>query len=263
MLSPRHHKAKARSVAASCGWSTRAVRHSPSSISASSKVCSKSTRTRFLAVISLEVLFPKDLFGLCPYILNSGWRRKCEKFRIPIQQSYFDLQHPGRSQNIDHSKNQQWNSTSDFEPKLYLSSKRHLGQIPLRNGILKRSHQWDTAIIWSNSSTLRAHFLGLNFVGEDHSCMPSFWGHLFSANQLSPWSNPQDPGCCCSSCCCSSCCCSRCIPSTSWTQYFEHNLIGKRLMELNLVWNGTLGWEAFTAYSLGATKKIECVNAKK
>ena len=103
-----------------------------------------------------------------------------------------------------------------------------------------------------------AYFLGLNFVGEDHSCMPSFWGHLFSANQLSPWSNPQDPGCCCSSCCCS-----RCIPSTSWTQYFEHNLIGKRLMELNLVWNGTLGWEAFTAYSLGATKKIECVNAKK
>ena len=128
MLSPRHHKAKAPSVAASCGWSTRAVRHSPSSISASSKVCSKSTRTPILGNYKSEVLFPKDLFGLCPYILNSGWRRKCEKFRIPIQQSYFDLQHPGRSQNIDHSKNQQWNSTSDFEPKLHLSSKRHLGQ---------------------------------------------------------------------------------------------------------------------------------------
>ena len=39
-----------------CQW---AVRHSPSSISASFKVCSKSTRTRFLAVISLRHFFPK------------------------------------------------------------------------------------------------------------------------------------------------------------------------------------------------------------
>ena len=58
-LSPWHHNAKALFVAASCGWSTRAVRHSPSSISASSKVCSKSNRTRFLAVISLRYFLPK------------------------------------------------------------------------------------------------------------------------------------------------------------------------------------------------------------
>ena len=57
-LSPWHHKAKAPRVAASCGWSTRAVRHSPSSTSAS-KVLSGSTRTRFLAVISLSSFFPK------------------------------------------------------------------------------------------------------------------------------------------------------------------------------------------------------------
>ena len=57
--SPWHHKAKAPSVAASCGWSTRAVRHSPSSISASSNVCSKLTETRFLAVRSLRCIFPK------------------------------------------------------------------------------------------------------------------------------------------------------------------------------------------------------------
>ena len=56
---PWHHKAKALSVDASCGRSTRAVRNSPSSISASSKVLSGSTRTRFLAVISLRYLFPK------------------------------------------------------------------------------------------------------------------------------------------------------------------------------------------------------------
>ena len=59
LLSPWHHKAKAIFVAASCGWSTRAVRHSPSSISASSNVCSKLTKTRFLAVISLRCIFPK------------------------------------------------------------------------------------------------------------------------------------------------------------------------------------------------------------
>ena len=59
VLSPWHHKAKALCVAASCGWSTRAVRHSPSFISALSKVCSKSTRTRFLAVISLRCFLPK------------------------------------------------------------------------------------------------------------------------------------------------------------------------------------------------------------
>ena len=58
-LCPWHHKTKALCVAASCGWSTRAVRHSPSSISASSKVVSGSTKTRFLAVTSLRYLFPK------------------------------------------------------------------------------------------------------------------------------------------------------------------------------------------------------------
>ena len=93
--SPWHHKAKALPVAASCGWSTRAVRHSPSSISASSKVCSKSTRTRFLAVTSLRCFFPKaplaavfkswtveegksDRSSACPFgkatfMLSIGW----------------------------------------------------------------------------------------------------------------------------------------------------------------------------------------------
>ena len=58
-LSPWHHKAKALPVAASCGWSTRAVRNSPSSISASSKVLSRPARTSFLAVISLRHFCPK------------------------------------------------------------------------------------------------------------------------------------------------------------------------------------------------------------
>ena len=53
-LSPGHHKAKANFVAATCGWSTKTVRHSPSSISASSNVFSGSARTRFLAVTSLR-----------------------------------------------------------------------------------------------------------------------------------------------------------------------------------------------------------------
>ena len=57
--SPWHHKAQALFVAASCGWSTRAVRHSPSSISASCKVLSGSIKTRFLAVISLRHFRPK------------------------------------------------------------------------------------------------------------------------------------------------------------------------------------------------------------
>ena len=62
-LSPWHHKAKAVFVAASCGWSTRAVRHSPSSISAASNVLLGSTRTRLLAVISLRH-FRQRLVGL-------------------------------------------------------------------------------------------------------------------------------------------------------------------------------------------------------
>ena len=73
-LSPWHHKAKASRVAASCGWSARAVRHSPSSISASSKVCSKSTRTRFSAVISLRCFFPKArwAFVLTSWTVEEG-----------------------------------------------------------------------------------------------------------------------------------------------------------------------------------------------
>ena len=58
-LSPWHHKAKALLVAASCGWSTRTVRHSPSLICASSNVCSKLTKTRFSPVISLRCFCPK------------------------------------------------------------------------------------------------------------------------------------------------------------------------------------------------------------
>ena len=58
-LSPWHHNAKAVFVAASCGWSSRAVRHSPSSISAASNVLLGSTRTRLLAVISLRHFRPK------------------------------------------------------------------------------------------------------------------------------------------------------------------------------------------------------------
>ena len=65
VLSPWHHKAKALFVAASCGWSTRAVRHSPSSIWASSKVLSGSTRTRFFAVISLRNFCPKARWVTC------------------------------------------------------------------------------------------------------------------------------------------------------------------------------------------------------
>ena len=94
-LSPWHHNAKALFVAASCGWSTRAVRHSPSSISASSKVCSKSNRTRFLGSDKSEVLFAKGSLGCCPYILNRGRRQKCQKFSMPIRQSYIHLKHLG------------------------------------------------------------------------------------------------------------------------------------------------------------------------
>ena len=67
VLSPWHHKAKALSVAAICGWSTRAVRHSLSSIPASSKVVSGSTRTRFFAVTSLRYFFPTLPLGLEPW----------------------------------------------------------------------------------------------------------------------------------------------------------------------------------------------------
>ena len=70
-----HHKAKALTVAACCGWSTSAVRHSPSSISSSFKVCSKLTKTRFLAAISplekstlLRCFFPKVCWAA---VLNS------------------------------------------------------------------------------------------------------------------------------------------------------------------------------------------------
>ena len=96
--SPWHHEAKALSVAASCVWSTRAVRHSPSSISASSKACSKSTRTRFLAVISQ--IFTKGSLGLCPYVLNRGRRQKWQKFSMPMRQSYIYLNHFRRPPNM-------------------------------------------------------------------------------------------------------------------------------------------------------------------
>ena len=59
VLSPWHHKAKALFDAASCGWSTRTVRHSPSFICASSKVCSRLTKTRFSPVIILRCFCPK------------------------------------------------------------------------------------------------------------------------------------------------------------------------------------------------------------
>ena len=200
-LSPWHHKAKAFPVAASCGWSTRAVRHSPSSISVSSKVCSKSTRTRFLAVISLRSFFPKVCWAA---VLNS-W-------------------------SVDEGRSVRSSGFPFSEVTLTCSIRdvRILTTQKISNEILLQT--------LSLSCTSAANGIWVNFPSKT----------------LSPWSNPQDPGCCCSSCCCS-----RCIPSTSWTQaYFEHNLIGKRLMESNLVWNGNLGWEAFTACSLGATKKI-------
>ena len=59
VLSPWHHKAKAILVAASCGWSTRTVRHCPSFLCDSSKVCSKLTKTRFSPVIILRCFCPK------------------------------------------------------------------------------------------------------------------------------------------------------------------------------------------------------------
>ena len=61
VLSPWHHKAKAVLVAASCGWSTRTVRHCPSFLCDSSKVCSKLTKTRFSPVIILRCFCPKAL----------------------------------------------------------------------------------------------------------------------------------------------------------------------------------------------------------
>ena len=40
-----------------------------------------------------EALFSKDSLGLCPYILNRGRRQKCEKFSVPIRQSYVYVNH--------------------------------------------------------------------------------------------------------------------------------------------------------------------------
>ena len=74
-LSPWHHKAKALFVAASCGWSTRAVRHSPSSISASSKVCLKLTQIRFLAVISLRYFFPRIPRACWQSLTLEAWKK--------------------------------------------------------------------------------------------------------------------------------------------------------------------------------------------
>ena len=81
-LSPWHHKANAPSVATSCGWSIRAVRHSPSSISASSKVCSKLSKTLFSAVTSLRYFFPKALWAsvITSWTVEQGWSVRSSGF---------------------------------------------------------------------------------------------------------------------------------------------------------------------------------------
>ena len=120
VLSPWHHKAKAYSVDASCGWSTRAVRHSPSSLSASSKVCSRFIKTRFLAVISrryfsqrlvgplslhfepwmkAEVLEAPDSHSAKRHVfLASSWRRPNKSWRLKTwaMNLYFTRLEPDR-----------------------------------------------------------------------------------------------------------------------------------------------------------------------
>ena len=108
------------------------------------------------------MLFPKRLLGLSPYILNCGRRQKCQKFRVPIQQSYFDLQHPGRSQNIDHSKDQQWNSTSDFEPK------------PSKNRIILLQFRESRIVHWYCSN----HWMNLKIRKPQICCEETFMGFL-------------------------------------------------------------------------------------
>ena len=107
-LSPWHHSAKALFVAANCGWSTRAARHSPSSISASSKACSNSTRTRFLAVISLRCFFLKArwAFVLTSWTMEEG--RSAKSSACPFGKATFirsiELRRP---QNLNDSSNDQ------------------------------------------------------------------------------------------------------------------------------------------------------------
>ena len=66
---PQHHKAKAASVAANCGWRTTSVRHSPFSSPAVSMVSSGLSRTRFFAVTSLRNLRPK----VCWAAIYKSW----------------------------------------------------------------------------------------------------------------------------------------------------------------------------------------------
>ena len=116
VLSPWYHKAKAPPVAASRGWSTRAVRHSPSSIFAAFKVLSGSTRTRFLAVISLRYFFPKACWA---FVLRSWTVEEGKSVRSsawPFGKATFTLSIELRRPVDDSSKNQEWISTSHFEP---------------------------------------------------------------------------------------------------------------------------------------------------
>ena len=110
-LSPWCHKAKALLVAASCGWSTRAVRHSPPSISASSKLCSKLTKTRLLAVMSLRYFFPKArwAFVLRSCILAEGRSERSSACPFGKTTCILSIQ-----LTILHSIS----NTSHFEPKL-------------------------------------------------------------------------------------------------------------------------------------------------
>ena len=109
-LSPWHHKAKALPVAASCGWSTRAVRHSPSSISASSKVCSKSARTRFLAVISLRCLIPKACWALVLRSCTVEEGRSVKSSACPFGKATFilsiELRRPSILRTLQHISNE-------------------------------------------------------------------------------------------------------------------------------------------------------------
>ena len=88
-LSPGCHKAKTAAAATTCGWSIRAVRHSPSSIPDSSRVWLKSTRTRFLAVISLRYFFPKACwaFVLTSWTVEEG--RSVRSSECPLGKATF------------------------------------------------------------------------------------------------------------------------------------------------------------------------------
>ena len=109
-LSPWHHKAKANCVAASSGWSTRAVRHSPSSISASSKVCSKSTRARFLAVISLRCFCPKACWALVLRSCTVEEGRSVKSSACPFGKATFilsiELRRPSILRTLQHISNE-------------------------------------------------------------------------------------------------------------------------------------------------------------